>query len=200
MNDERYLLISSNNPHPPRLKEHLARIISWPFQFMLWLILKLFFILFGKPLRKWDEKHLENQIRQHLSFLFTEQRAQVIPNEDYSQDTLAHVTVEVGILRFRFCDHRELSFEVASEFAPHDWQDFSLLAEAIGMWDKSQPVSNYSLKNLESILRSRLEPLQQALSKDRFEATLNNAARIHQQNVDQYLASFRPSGVSSKAD
>lgn len=200
MNEERYLLISSNNPRPPSLKERLARAISWPFQFMLWLILKIIAILLGKPFRRRDEKHLEKQIRQHLSFLFTEQRAQIIPNEDHSEDALAHVTVKVGILRFRFCDYRELSFEVASEFAPHDWQDFSLLAEAIGMWDKSQPVSNYSLENLESILRPRLETLQQALSKERFEATLNNAARIHQQNVDQYLASFRPSSVSPKAD
>jgi hypothetical protein len=167
---------------------------------MLWLILKIIVILFGKPLKRRDEKHLAKQIRQYLSFLFTEQRAQIIPNENHSQDTLAQVTVKVGILRFCFCDYRELSFEVASEFAPHDWQDFSLLAEAIGMWDKSQPLSNYSLENLESILRPRLEPLQQALSKDHFEATLNNAAKIHQQNVDQYLASFRPSGVSPKAN
>ena len=48
----------------------------------------------------------------------------------------------------------------------------------IGMWDTSPPrPDSYSLETFADILRPRLAGLQEALSKERFEATLNRAVK-----------------------
>jgi hypothetical protein len=93
----------------------------------------------------------------------------------------------------------DFSVGVASAFAPNDWEDFQLVADGIGQWDTSKSGPRYyTLETFESVLRSRLELLQEALSKDRFETTLSNALKIHNDSVDEYAATLRQSGIIPK--
>ena len=112
----------------------------------------------------------------------------------------AYVTVAVGNLRLRFVRGRgDLSVKVASAFAPNDWEDFQLVADGVGRWDTSKPGPRYyTLETFEPVLRSRLQRLQEGLSKDRFETTLNNAAKIYNDSVQEYAATLRQSGVIPK--
>jgi hypothetical protein len=88
---------------------------------------------------------------------------------------------------------------VASEFAPHDWENFRLVADDVGEWDTSRPrPDSYSLETFERILRPRLAGLREALSKDRFEATLNRAVRAHNKSVEEYAAELRQSDITPK--
>jgi hypothetical protein len=57
---------------------------------------------------------------------------------------------------------------------------------------------SYSLESFDGIFKPRLARLQEALSKDRFEATFNNAVRIHNESVDEYAATLRQSRIIPK--
>lgn len=74
------------------------------------------------------------------------------------------------------------------------------MADGVSEWDISEPKSAYpySLENFERILQYRLAALQEALSKERFEATLNNAVNTHNASVEEYAASLRQSGITPK--
>jgi hypothetical protein len=150
-----------------------------------------------------NEQRFANDIRSHLSFLFLEQGAQIIPNQGTpfppSFDG-AYVTVAVGTIQLRLVRGRgDFGVSVASESAPQRWEDFRLVADDIGEWDTSQPRPySYSLETFASVLRPRLAGLQEALSKDRFEATLNHAVRTHNESVDEYAAKLRQSGIIPK--
>jgi hypothetical protein len=139
-----------------------------------------------------------------LSFLFTEHKAQILPNQGAPFPPGfdgAYVTVAVGALLVRFVRGRgDFSVSVASEFAPQCWEDFRLVADNIGEWDTAQPpLRPYSLDTFASVLRPRLTGLQDALSKDRFEATLNRAVRTHNESVEEYAARLRQSGIIPKS-
>ena len=150
-----------------------------------------------------NEQRFAEDIRTCLAFLFSEYGATVVPNEGVpfplSFDR-AYVTVAVGNLRLRFVRGRgDFSVRVASAFAPNDWEDFQLVSDGIGQWDTSKSGPRYyTLETFEPVLRSRLELLQGALSKDRFETTLSNAVKIHNDSVDEYAAALRQSGIIPK--
>jgi hypothetical protein len=155
---------------------------------------KLCFGWLDRRVARQNEQRFADDIRNHLSFLFTEHRAQIIPNEGTPFPPGfdgAYVTVAVGALRLLFVRGRgDFSASVASEFAPQDWEDFRLVADNIGEWDTSQS-RPYSLETFEGVLRPRLAGLQDALSKDRFEATLNRAVKTHNEGVEEYAAKLR---------
>lgn len=93
----------------------------------------------------------------------------------------------------------DFSVRVASTFSPNDWEDFRLVADGIAQRDRSKLEPRYyTLEAFEPVLRSRLDCLQEALSKDRFETTLNNAVKIHNGKVDEYEAALRRSGIIPK--
>ena len=201
------LLVPLNAPRSPTL---WARIVVGtlrpPLIVLRFVFGNLFKLCFGwldKRMARQNEQRFAEEIRTHLSFLFTEYGAQIIPNEGVpfppSFDG-AYVTLAVGTVRLRFLRGRgDFSVSVASKFAPQDWEDFRLIADGIGEWDTSQPQPlNYSLESFEGILRPRLGRLQEALSKDRFEATLNNAVKIHNESVDEYAATLRQQGIIPK--
>ena len=150
-----------------------------------------------------NEQRFADDIRSHLSFLFTEHAAQIIPNQGTpfppSFDG-AYVTVAVGAVQLRFVRGRgDFSVSVASEFAPQHWEDVRLVADDIGEWDTSKSRRySYSLETFDSVLRPRLAGLQEALSKDRFETTLNRAVRTHNESVDEYAAKLRGAGIILK--
>jgi hypothetical protein len=201
-------LIPLNNPRPPSLKARLVVAALRPpllvLGFVFGNVYKLCFGWLDKRTAERNEEHFADDIRTHLSFLFSECGAHIVPNEGVpfppSFDG-AYVTVAVGTLRLRFCRGRgDFSVRVASEFAPQDWEDFRLLADGISEWDISQPRSAYpySLESFERILRPRLASLQEALSRERFEATLSRAVRTHNESVDEYAASLRQSGINPR--
>jgi hypothetical protein len=201
------LLIPLNNPRPPALWVRIVIAILRPpllvLGFVFGNLYKLCFGWLDKRMARQNERRFAEDIRTHLTFLFSEHGAQIIPNEGVPFPPPldgAYVTVAVGTLRLRFVRGRgDFGVNVTSEFAPQDWQDFRLVADGIGQWDMSKPGPRYyTLETFEPILRSRLERLQEALSKDRFEATLNNAVKIHNESVDEYAATLRQSGTIPK--
>src|SRR5947199_1343664 len=142
--------------------------------FILGNLYKLCFGWLDRRLSRQNEQRFADDIRSHLSFLFTEHAAQIIPNQGTpfppSFDG-AYVTVAVGAVQLRFVRGRgDFSVSVASEFAPQHWEDVRLVADDIGEWDTSLSRRySYSLETFERVLRPRLAGLQEALSKDRFE-------------------------------
>ncbi len=201
------LLVPLNNPRPPTL---LARIVIATLRppllvlgFVFGNLYKLCFDWLDKRMARQNEQRFAEDIRTYLAFLFSEHGAKVVPNEGVpfppSFDG-AYVTVAVGNLRLRFVRRRgDFSVRIASAFAPNDWEDFQLVADGIGQWDTSKPGPRYyTLETFEPVLRSRLERLQEALSKDRFGTTLDNAVKIHNDSVDEYAATLRQSGIIPK--
>ena len=201
------LLIPLNNPRrPPLWLQILIAVLRPPLLLLGFILGNLYKLCFGwydKRLARQHERRFADDIRRCLPFLFSEHAAKVIPNEGVpfppSFDG-AYVTVAVGDLRLRFIRGRgDFSVRVASAFAPNDWEDFRLVANGIGQWDMSnQGPRYYTLETFEPVLRSRLERLQETLAKDRFETTLNNAVKIHNDSVDEYAATLRQSGIVPK--
>src|SRR5450631_35044 len=198
------LLVPLNNPRPPGLWVRITIATLRPpllvLGFVFGNLYKLCFGWLDKRVAKQNEQRFAQDIRTYLAFLFSEHGAKVIPNEGVPFPPGfdgAYVTVAVGNLRLMFIRGRgDFSVRVASAFAPNDWEDFQLVADGIGQWDMSKVGPRYyTLETFEHVLRSRLERLQQALSKDRFEATLNDSVKVHNDSVDEYAATLRQSGI-----
>lgn len=206
INEKKRLLIPLNSPRQPSGWVRFVVAVSRPPLLVLGFVFgnlsKLCFRWVDRRIAKQNEERFAEDIRTHLSFLFAEHSAQIIPNEGTpfppSFDG-AYVTVAVSALRLRFVRGRgDFGVSVASEFAPRHWEDFYLVADGISEWDTSHHRPSYSLGTFGSILRPRLGHLQEALSKDHFEVTLNDAVRIHNENVDKYAASLREQGITPK--
>jgi len=201
------LLIPLNNPRrPPIWARILVAILRPPLLVLGFIFGNLYKLCFGwydRRLARQGEQRFADDIHTYLGFLFSEQGAKIIPNVGTpfppSFDG-AYVTIAVGNLHLRFIRGRgDFSVRVASAFAPNDWEDFRVVADGIGQWVVPQPEPRYyTLETFEPILRSRLEKLQNALSKERFEETLNNAVKIHNDSVDEYAATLRQSGIIPK--
>jgi len=206
---KRNLLVPLNNPRPPTLWARIVIAILRPPLLVLGFVFgKLYELCFGwldRRTARQDERKFAEDIHTYLAFLFTEHGAEVIPNEGVpfppSLDG-AYVKVAVGNLRLRFVRGRgDFSVRVASAYAPNEWEDFQLVADGIGQWDISKQRSRYyTLETFEPVLRPRLGRLQEALSKDHFETTLNDAVKIHNAGVDEYGATLRQSGIIPKVD
>jgi hypothetical protein len=205
IHEKKRMLVPLGTPRQPSLPARVVLVVLRPPLLILGFIFsnmyKLCFGWLDRRLARQSEDRFSYDIRTHLSFLFTEHGAQIIPNEGTPFPPAfdgAYVTVAVGALRLRFVRGRgDFSVSVASEFAPHDWEDFRLVADDVGEWDTSQPrAGEYSLENFERILRPRLAGLQEALSKDRFEATLGRTVRTHNKSVEEQAARLRQSGIT----
>jgi hypothetical protein len=204
---KRNLVVPLGNPrHPTLWARTLIATLRPPALVLGFVFGNLYNLCFGeldKRMARQTEQRFAEDIRNYLAFLFSEHGARVIPNEGVpfppSFDG-AYVTVAIGNLRLRFIRGRgDFTVRVASAFAPNDWEDFQLVADGIAQWDMSKSGPRYyTLETFEPVLRSRLERLQEALSKDRFEATLNNAVKIHNDSVDEYAATLRQSGIIPK--
>jgi hypothetical protein len=204
---KRNLLVPLNNPRRPTLCARIVIAILRPpllvLGFVFGNLYKLCFGWLDRRMARQNERRFAEDIHTYLAFLFSEHGAKVIPNEGVpfppSFDG-AYVTVSVENLRLRFVRGRgDFSVRVASAFAPNDWEDFHLVADGIGQWDVSKrEAGNYTLETFEPVLRCRLGRLQEALSKDRFETSLNDAVKIHNSAVDEYAATLRQSGIIPK--
>jgi hypothetical protein len=201
------LLIPLNTPRRPTLRARIVIAIVRPPLLVLGFIFgNLYKLCFGwldGRAAKQNEERFAQDIHTYLVFLFSEHGAKIIPNEGVPFPPGmggAYVTLAVGNLRLRFVRGRgDFSVSVASAFAPNDWEDFRLVADGVSQWNVSQSGPRYyTLETFEPILRSRLERLQEVLSKEHFEATLNNAVKVHNDSVDEYLATLRQSGIIPK--
>jgi hypothetical protein len=201
------LVVPLNNPRrrSPSANLFLA-VLGPPLLAIGFIFRNLYKLCFGwldKRTARRNERRFAEDIRTHLSFLFSEHAAEIIANEGVPFPPGfdgAYVTVAVGTLRLRFVRGRgDFGVGVASEFAPQLWEDFRLVADGVSQWDTTRRASSaYSLETFEGILRPRLAHLQDALSKEHFEATLENAVRIHNESVDRYAAKLRESGLVPK--
>jgi hypothetical protein len=204
IDQKKRMLVPLGTPRKPSLSTRvIVTVLRPPFIILGFIFGNLYKLCFGwldRRIARQNEQRFADDIRSHLSFLFTEHGAQIIPNQGTpfppSFDG-AYVTVAVGTLRLRFGRGRgEFGVSVASEFGPQDWEDFRLVADDIGEWDTSRPRPySYSLETFEGILRPRLAELQEALSKDRFDATLNRAVKTYNKSVEEYAAKLRQSGI-----
>jgi hypothetical protein len=201
------LLIPLNNPNRPTLRARIIVAILRPplvlFGFVFGNLYKLCFGWLDRRSARQNEQRFAEDIRTYLRFLFSEHGAKIVPNEGVRFPPGfdgAYITVAVGNLLLRFVRGRgDFSVSVASAFSSNDWEDFRLVADGVGQWDTSKPGPRYyALETFEPVLRSRLESLQEALSKDRFETTLRNAVKVHNEAVDEYAASLRQKGIIPK--
>ena len=200
------ILIPLNSPRNPTLWDRvLVAIVRAPILvlgFIFGNLYKLCFSWLDRRTARQNQERFAEDIRSHLSFLFAEHKARIIPNEGTpfppSLDG-AYITVAVGELRLRFVRGRgDFGVWVASEYAPQHWEDFYLLADGISEWDTSRPQPSYSLDTFEQFLRPRLGRLQEALKKENFETTLNAAVKIHNESVEEYASILRQSGIVPK--
>jgi hypothetical protein len=207
IDQKKRMLVPLRSPRQPSLLARVVIAVLRPLLLVLGFIFgNLYKLCFGwldRRLARQNEQRFADEIRTHLSFLFTEHGAQIIPNEGTPFPPGfdgAYVTVIVGALRLRFVRGRgDFGVSVASEFAPQNWEDFRLVADNISEWDASQRRRDpYSLETFADVLRPRLPRLQEALSKERLEATLNRAVRTHNESVEEYAAKLRQAGVIPK--
>lgn len=201
------MLVPLGTPRQPSPSARVVVSVLRPpllvLRFIFGNLYKLCFGWLDRRVARQNERRFADDIGRHLSFLFTEHKAQIIPNQGTPFPPGfdgAYVTVAVGVLRLRFVRGRgDFGVSVASEFAPQDWEDFRLVADNISEWDTSQPRPySYSLETFEGVLRPRVAGLQEALSKERFDATLNRAVRAHNESVEEYAAKLRQWGVIPK--
>jgi hypothetical protein len=154
------LLSPLANPRPPSLGARvLIAVLRPPFLVLGFVFGNLYKLCFGwldRRVAGQNEQRFAEDIREYLSFLFTEHGAKVIPNEGRpfppSFDG-AYVTVAIQNLHLRFARGRgEFSVAVASAFAPNHWEDFQLVADGVSKWHVPEPGPRYyTLETFEPI-------------------------------------------------
>jgi hypothetical protein len=90
--------------------------------------------------------------------------------------------------------------EVASKFAPKNWENLGLVVEATERLKEPterQP-AYHRLESLGRILQPQFEQLKEALSEERFETSLNEAVRIHNERTNRYVAKLHEQGITPK--
>jgi hypothetical protein len=202
------ILIPIGTPRRPstgsRILRSILRPILVPVFFVIGKIYKLCFGWLDRRIARKNQDRFAQDVRTHLSFLFTDHAAQVIPNEGVRFPPAfdgAYVTVAAETLLFRFARGRgDFGVEVASKFAPTTWEDLGLVIEAAGRLKgpaEHQP-AYYRLESLSRILQPQFEQLKGALSEERFEISLNKAVRIHNERTDKYVAKLHEQGTTPK--
>jgi len=200
------LLVPANNPRQPSFFARLlAAVLRPPLLVLGFIFGNLYKFGFGwldRRMARQNEQKFAHDIRLFLSFLFTEHSAKIIPNEGVPFPPPmdgAYVTVAVGNIRLRFVRGRgDFGVSIASEFAPQEWEDFCLVADGIGESDTQPRPYSLSLESFDNVLRPRLARLQEALSKEHFEATLKHAVVTHNDTVEEYAAKLRQAGINPK--
>ncbi len=202
------ILIPFGTPRRPstgiRILTSVLRAILVPIVFVIGKIYKACFGWLDRRTARKNQHQFAQDIRTNLSFLFTDHAAEVIPNEGVrfppSFDG-AYVTVAAETLLFRFVRGRgDFGVLVASSFAPKNWEDLGLVleaAEAVEEPTEHQP-AHYRLETLGRILQPQFERLKEALSEERFETSLNEAVRIHNERTDKYVAKLHEQGITPK--
>lgn len=127
-------------------------------------------------------------IRNRLSFLFTECGAEIVPNEgvrfppgfDY-----AYVTVVAGNVRFQFLHGRgELRVDIAPRQNPRDLNEISTVLRAIDALPGLVNRPAYlELRDFAHLLQTHWSALQQAFSEEQYARTKESLYPIQEQNL-----------------
>lgn len=150
------------------------------------------------------QRQFEEDIRSNLAFLFDEYCAKVVPNEGVRFPPGfdgAFVTLSLGVVLLRFSRGRgDFNVRVSSVFVPGLWEDFRLVAEGVSEWNLSTApkAHRYSLESFGQVLRRHLPDLEQSLSEENVETTMDRAVELHNKAVDEYAARLSASGFTPK--
>jgi len=169
------------------IKRGIIAVIRPPLVALRFVIGKLYYTFFS-----WDEKRLikkgneefVRQVREHLSFLFTEYGGQIMPNEREPPPyfDFAAVTIAAGGLCFLFTrDRGAVHVAIAPGYRANEWYDLHDLLRLIDGRD-----TDFSrLPTIARLLRSYTPQLQEVLSSDRYQRTRESLAEIREQGTEQ---------------
>lgn len=207
-NKKKHLLIPLGTPRQPnhfvRALVFVLRTILLPVFFVLGKTAKLCFgWLENRVAKKYDEEFAQD-IQANLHLLFSERRARILSNEGKQLPRsfdAAYVTVAVDTLLFEFCRCRgEFHVRVASELDPERFENLELvLATILEPAELKQAIpSCQELRTLSQVLYPQFDNLKAALSKERLSRTLEQAVNIHNERVDEQIASLRQQGINPR--
>jgi hypothetical protein len=201
------ILIPLRNPNPPlskaaRARNALIKAAAAPFVFAVVAVYKLCFAWWSEPLyARQTQKRLADDLRLALAFLFEDHGAKIDfgngidSRRDHNRSwvTISAETVLLRILR----DRGDFTVEVTSKFAPSEWQTLGSVIAVVDRQNAStlDKPAYYTIRNIEGVLRPRYEYLRDAMSEARYEATLNEVVRLHNQVIDQQVAQLRERGI-----
>ncbi|HEV2991688.1 MAG TPA: hypothetical protein VG759_24855 [Candidatus Angelobacter sp.] len=174
--------------------EVVARFIIDPIIFVLGRLIggiyKLFFGWWLDPRtnRGLDDR-LAQEVREKLSFLFTEHGASVVPTENkYPRGMdFSYITVEAGNLRLLFLRGRgDLTVRVAPKCAPKEFHELALVAMVIKTPQGiGRRTTLHGLDDVDKLLRAEWGSLNQALSPAGYPATRQRLGSIYDLSGDE---------------
>jgi hypothetical protein len=129
------------------------------------------------------QKQLEHEVQEQLSFLFAEHRASTTSNTVAGNLVGLHpslVTISIDGLLLRFIRWREeFQVHVASERAPNDWHELSLVLSIIDPIENSQRGAIRDLSDVSRLLRPNLGRLKDAYSQERYAQLEEQLSGVH---------------------
>jgi hypothetical protein len=164
-----------------RLKRAIVAIVRPPVVASMFVLGKTYSTFFGwydRRLAKRAKQEFALQVRQNLSFLFTEYGAQIITNdcEPPSILDLAKVTISTEDLRFVLTrDRGAVHGAVAAAHSPNDWQDLSALLKVI----EGHETEYSRLPTIARLIEPRMSRLKRALSEAEYGKTKASLADIY---------------------
>jgi hypothetical protein len=129
---------------------------------------------------KRSNERFAQEIKDNLQFLFTDHRAEVIPNdrEPPAAFDFAMLTIAVGDLLFRFLKGRgDMGVHVAPRRAPNEWHELSLVFSVIDTSVARQ--SSYRVPDVARWLKLHMGPLQEAFSESRYPETKDRLSEVY---------------------
>lgn len=131
------------------------------------------------------------QIRRDFAFLFTENAAKIVPNDEEYPPMFdnALVTVVVDGIRLRFVQDRgEQRVDVASLEEPEAWEELDFVLMVID--PAGEKPSWVSLGDLAGILRTRFAQLESAFSTEEYASTRKQLMERHAYERAKWAAAF----------
>jgi hypothetical protein len=157
------------------LNRWVVAILTPPFRAVGLVVTSLYSLLFGwydKRLARMEQRRLEEEVREQLSFLFSTRNAHLLPSREI--DRLANidwptVTISVDGLLLRFRRWRgELQAYVATEREPNDWEELSLVLSLIETPENVERKPVYWLSDVARWLKLNLDHMKNAFSEDHY--------------------------------
>jgi hypothetical protein len=166
-------------------KNRLLTLLKHPWVvpgFLLVEICEVWTKIDGKRMTKRSDEKFTADVREHLSFLFTDHGAQLVPNERETPPYFdwAQATVATDDLRFNFTrDHGIIFANVAPKRAPNESQNLSAVLTAMANVDGTDREVEFArLPTIAVRLKSEMGLLKDALSERNFEKTKELVSNI----------------------
>ncbi len=183
----------------------LLMVLVRPVLLVLGAVFKFFFgWMDGSSIARKNQQQFAQEIEGQLKFLFNDHGAKIVPNDPDvpfppSFDG-AYITIATDSVRFRFTQGRgDFLVEVAPLTAPMEWENLELVLATIP--DLPIQVGQrdfWYLRTLAKILPPVYLSLCHALQENRCQATLDAAAGIHNERMEQRIATLKQNGIVPK--